>query len=73
MLLVKKGDAGSRLYPLRIQGGNNAQVDASYRAAMAAGAMDNISPRARVEYCPGYYAADVFDPDGYSFEIVNKS
>ena len=52
---------------------NNAQVDASYRAAMAAGAMDNISPRARVEYCPGYYAADVFDPDGYSFEIVNKS
>lgn len=37
------------------------------------GARDNISPRARVEYYPGYYAADVFDPDGYSFEVVHKS
>jgi hypothetical protein len=25
------------------------------------------------EYYPGYYAADVFDPDGYSFEVVHKS
>ena len=22
---------------------------------------------------PGYYAADVLDPDGYSFEVVHKS
>jgi len=22
---------------------------------------------------PGYYAADIFDPDGYSFEVVHKS
>jgi hypothetical protein len=35
--------------------------------------MDNISPRVRVEYYAGYYAADVFDPDGYSFEVVHKS
>jgi len=33
----------------------------------------NISPRARMEYYSGYYAADVFDPDGYSFEVVHKS
>jgi hypothetical protein len=32
-----------------------------------------VSPRARLEYYPGYYAADVFDPDGYSFEVVHKS
>jgi len=32
-----------------------------------------ISPRARLEYYTGYYAADVFDPDGYSFEVVHKS
>jgi hypothetical protein len=31
---------------------------------MSAGARDNISPRARLEYYPGYYAADVCDPDG---------
>jgi len=30
-------------------------------------------PRSRVEYYPGYYAADVFDPDGYSFELVHES
>jgi len=52
---------------------NNGKVDEFYRAAISAGARDNISPRARVEYYPGYYAADVFDPDGYSFEVVHKS
>jgi catechol 2,3-dioxygenase-like lactoylglutathione lyase family enzyme len=52
---------------------NNGKVDEFYRAAMSAGARDNISPRARVEYYPGYYAADVLDPDGYSFEVVHKS
>jgi catechol 2,3-dioxygenase-like lactoylglutathione lyase family enzyme len=48
-------------------------VDAFYNAAIAAGAKNNISPRARMEYYSGYYAADVFDPDGYSFEVVHKS
>jgi catechol 2,3-dioxygenase-like lactoylglutathione lyase family enzyme len=52
---------------------NSGKVDEFYKAAMSAGARDNISPRARVEYYPGYYAADVFDPDGYSFEVVHKS
>ena len=52
---------------------NNAKVDEFYKEAIAAGAKDNISPRSRVEYYPGYYAADVFDPDGYSFEVVHKS
>lgn len=45
----------------------------SYKAAMAAGARDKISLRARVEYDSGYYVADVPDPDGYSFEVVHKS
>ena len=52
---------------------SNAKVDEFYRAAIAAGARDNISPRERLEYHPGYYAADVLDPDGYSFEVVHKS
>jgi catechol 2,3-dioxygenase-like lactoylglutathione lyase family enzyme len=49
------------------------KVDEFYEAAIAAGARDNISPRARMEYYAGYYAADVLDPDGYSFEVVHKS
>ena len=52
---------------------NKNKVDEFYEAAMSAGARDNISPRARLEYYPGYYAADVCDPDGYSFEVVHKS
>jgi hypothetical protein len=36
---------------------DNAQVDDFYRAATAVGTKDNISPRARIEYSPGYYAA----------------
>jgi catechol 2,3-dioxygenase-like lactoylglutathione lyase family enzyme len=48
------------------------QVDEFYDAAISAGAVDNVSPRARLEYYLGYYAADVFDPDGYSFEVVHK-
>jgi len=45
----------------------------SHAAAMSAGATDYISPCARLEYNPGYYAADVCDPDEYSFEVVHKS
>ena len=33
---------------------NNNKVDEFYDAAMSAGARDNISPRARLEYYPGY-------------------
>jgi predicted lactoylglutathione lyase len=48
------------------------KVDEFYKAAISAGAGDNISPRSRPAYYPGY-AADVFDPDGYSFEVARKS
>ena len=49
------------------------QVDRAYAAAMAAGATDNGAPGARLHYDPRYYAANVFDPDGYSLEFVYKS
>jgi len=48
-------------------------VDAAYAAAMAAGATDNGGPSERLYYGPGYYAANVFDPDGYSLEFVYKA
>ncbi|KQR77211.1 extradiol dioxygenase [Burkholderia sp. Leaf177] len=50
-----------------------AAVDAAYAAAMAVGATDNGAPAARLYYDPRYYAANVFDPDGYSLEFVFKS
>ncbi|MBX5462596.1 MAG: VOC family protein [Steroidobacteraceae bacterium] len=45
------------------------QVEAFYRAALAAGGKDNGAPGYR-DYWPGYYAAFVHDPDGNNIEAV---
>jgi catechol 2,3-dioxygenase-like lactoylglutathione lyase family enzyme len=47
-----------------------AQVDAFYRAAIAAGGRDNGGPGLRVHYHPNYYGAFVLDPDGPNIEAV---
>lgn len=52
---------------------SQAEVDAAYAAAIAAGATDNGPPAARLYYDPRYYAANVLDPDGYSLEFVFKN
>jgi len=70
---LKQGQPGPASIHWGFIAENNKAVDAFYKAAVAAGAKNNISPRARLEYYPGYYAADVFDPDGYTFEVVHKS
>jgi len=45
------------------------QVEAFYRAALAAGATDNGGPGYR-DYSPGYFAAFVLDADGNNIEAV---
>ncbi len=52
---------------------SEAEVVAFHDAAMAAGAVDNGRPGARLYYDPRYFAANVSDPDGYSLEAVYKS
>ena len=49
---------------------NRSQVDAFYKAAIAAGGNDNGPPGIREIYHPSYYAAFVFDPDGHNIEAV---
>lgn len=46
------------------------QVDAFYRAALAAGGRDNGPPGLRPNYHPSYYAAFVIDPEGHNIEMV---
>ncbi|MDH0863836.1 VOC family protein [Mitsuaria sp. GD03876] len=46
------------------------QVDAFYRAALAAGAKDNGPPGLRPKYHANYYAAFVIDPEGHNIEAV---
>jgi catechol 2,3-dioxygenase-like lactoylglutathione lyase family enzyme len=70
---LKQGKPDPEVIHWGFMADSNAKVDEFYEAAIAAGAKDNISPRSRVEYYAGYYAADVLDPDGYSFEVVHKS
>ena len=47
-----------------------AEVDAFYRAGLAAGGRDNGAPGPRPHYHPNYYGAFVFDPDGNNIEAV---
>ena len=49
---------------------SRAGVDAFYRAALAAGAMDNGPPGLRPHYHANYYGAFVLDPDGNNIEAV---
>jgi len=49
---------------------DRATVDAFYREAMAAGAVDNGEPGLRPEYHPNYYGAFVSDFDGNNIEAV---
>jgi catechol 2,3-dioxygenase-like lactoylglutathione lyase family enzyme len=46
------------------------QVDAFYKAAIAAGGKDNGKPGIREKYASDYYAAFVLDPDGNNVEAV---
>jgi len=48
---------------------SRALVDAFYEAAIEAGGRDNGGPGLR-KYHPNYYAAFVFDPDGFNIEAV---
>jgi catechol 2,3-dioxygenase-like lactoylglutathione lyase family enzyme len=49
---------------------NRTQVDAFYRAALAAGGRDNGPPGLRPHYHANYYGAFVLDPDGHNIEVV---
>ena len=49
---------------------NRQQVDAFYRAALAAGGKDHGAPGLCPEYHANYYAAFVIGPDGHNIEAV---
>jgi catechol 2,3-dioxygenase-like lactoylglutathione lyase family enzyme len=49
---------------------SRAEVDAFYRAAIAAGGKDNGKPGLRPHYHANYYGAFVLDPDGNNIEAV---
>ena len=46
------------------------QVAEFYRAALAAGALDNGAPGLRAQYAENYCACFVHDPDGHNIEAM---
>lgn len=46
------------------------EVDAFYNAAIEAGGISNGAPGIRSDYHENYYAAFIFDLDGYNIEAV---
>jgi catechol 2,3-dioxygenase-like lactoylglutathione lyase family enzyme len=55
---------------IAFQAANRDQVDAFYKAAIAAGGRDNGAPGPRPHYHEKYYGAFVLDPDGHNVEAV---
>jgi catechol 2,3-dioxygenase-like lactoylglutathione lyase family enzyme len=70
---LKKGKPDPQAVHVGFVAKNHAEVDAFYKAALAAGGKSKESPQTRPEYYPGYYATWVLDPDGHDIEVVHKS
>lgn len=66
---VAEGNVVSKVH-IAIRAGTRAQVDAFYKAALAAGGKDNGGPGLRPHYHANYYGAFVLDPDGHNIEAV---
>ncbi len=59
-------------FHLALTAPNRAAVDAFHAAAIWLGGRDDGAPGPRPDYSPTYYAAFVFDPDGYKLEAVHQ-
>jgi catechol 2,3-dioxygenase-like lactoylglutathione lyase family enzyme len=57
-------------FHLALQATSRAAVDAFYQGAIAQGGKDDGAPGLRPQYHASYYAAYVFDLDGYKLEAV---
>ena len=67
--LVETKERPARLH-IAFAAATRAEVDAFYRAALAAGGTDNGPPGLRPHYHPNYYGAFVIGPDGHNVEAV---
>ncbi len=67
---INKGEGAGKSTHVAFAAVNRAQVDAFYKAALAAGAKDNGAPGLRTLYHENYYGAFVLDPDGNNVEAV---
>ena len=69
-LCIRRGEEKPAHLHLAFMAENRRQVEAFYRAALAAGGKDNGAPGLRPQYHANYYAAFVIGPDGHNIEVV---
>ena len=69
-LFLYQASNTTRPLHVAVRAGTREQVDAFYRAAMAAGADDNGAPGLRPHYHATYYAAFVLDHESRNVEAV---
>lgn len=67
---ISRGSPNKPPIHMAFRAASRAVVDAFYKAAMAAGGVDNGPPGLRPHYHPNYYGAFVLDPDGHNIEAV---
>jgi catechol 2,3-dioxygenase-like lactoylglutathione lyase family enzyme len=67
---IGNGKAPSGSTHVAFVAASRGDVDAFYRAALAAGGRDNGAPGVRAHYHPDYYGAFVIDLDGNNIEAV---
>jgi catechol 2,3-dioxygenase-like lactoylglutathione lyase family enzyme len=67
---VAEGTPNTPRIHIAFRAENHEQVDAFYKAALAAGGKDNGAPGPRPHYHEKYYGAFVLDPDGHNIEAV---
>ena len=67
--LADAGKTSPRIH-VAFTANSRAEVDAFYKAAIAAGGTDNGPPGIRPMYHPAYYGAFVLDADGHNIEAV---
>jgi catechol 2,3-dioxygenase-like lactoylglutathione lyase family enzyme len=69
-LWLQQGPPNQPRIHIAFRADSHAQVDAFYKAALAAGGKDNGPPGPRPHYHKDYYGAFVLDPDGHNIEAV---
>jgi catechol 2,3-dioxygenase-like lactoylglutathione lyase family enzyme len=69
-LLLTEGTPVEPRMHLCLTATSKEEVVAAYAAALTHGGQDNGAPGYRDQYAPGYYAAFVYDPDGYRLEFL---
>lgn len=72
--IVRRGRGPGTSYGhIAISAAGRRAVDAAYAAGLEHGGTDNGAPGLRPHYGRNYYAAYMFDPDGYRIEFVSGS